>query len=156
MWVFKASTSKCVRDAFAVFEQAIVDCDETAEVWAEYVRFVLYRANVTKQPKYVQKALELMSRAGDHLPKELVLERVRLTRDIELARLATTKFYDDLEAWTIRLLLECSVRNETDGHSKLNCILVGDNGHALSIIFRRAIRNISLMTLDGHIQASPC
>ncbi|OQR76179.1 U3 small nucleolar RNA-associated protein 6-like [Tropilaelaps mercedesae] len=110
MWAFKASTSNSAREAFVVFEQALLECQDRTEVWTEYIQFVLRRANLTKQPKYVQKALELMARAGDSLVKELALERVRLTRDVQLAKLATERFYDDLETWTIRLLLECSTQ----------------------------------------------
>ncbi|XP_022691412.1 U3 small nucleolar RNA-associated protein 6 homolog isoform X1 [Varroa jacobsoni] len=107
LWTFKATSSKTVGEAFAVFEQGLVECEENIDLWTEYIQFVLQRATVTKQPKYVQKALQLMARAGNNLPKELTLERVRLTRDVELSRMATERFYDDLEAWTIRLLLEC-------------------------------------------------
>lgn len=114
IWVFKASMSKSIRDAFAIFEKAIIECEEKSDIWAEFIRFVLRRANQTKQPKYLRKTLELMSRAGDNLPKDLILERVRLTRSTELAMFATAKFPDDLEAWTIRLLIECSSHKNTD------------------------------------------
>lgn len=97
-----------MKKCFEVFEEGLANCSHVSAVCEEYLKFILRRAARTSQPKYVEKALFLMGKHAALLTRELMLERIRLTQDVTLAKEAAVRFPQDLEVWSLYLAMECS------------------------------------------------